>query len=197
MKAFFRGSLMTLVGSVALFGASTAFAADEPCFNDTDCPGGGAVCGGDVCNWNKSNPAGTMDKPYTCNPAGTDPKGQDGWCTSTNGNADCKCASAGAKCVGVHCSFTKASDAPAGGGSPAGGASTGGSPAAGSPATGGAGSPATTGGSPTTTGGSAATPPAAAESSGCSVSAPIGSRSGAALALGLLGLGLAFSRRRR
>ena len=185
MKAFFRGSLATLVGSVALFAASTASAAGEACFNDNDCPGGGQVCGGEVCNWNKLNATPVGDKAYTCNPAGTDPKPNDGWCT---GDATCKCVAEGAKCVGVHCSFTKASDAPA----PSGGTSAGGSAAtAGSTSTAGT---ATTAG--TASGGSGSTP-AADDGGGCSVSAPGGVNTAVALGVGLLGLGLAFARRRR
>lgn len=80
------------------------------CFNDTDC--GGAQCGGDVCNWNipLANPL-DPNKPYTCNPAGTAPKGMDGWCTS---DENCKCRELGAKCAGVYCTFTQPSDAPQG-----------------------------------------------------------------------------------
>jgi hypothetical protein len=63
-----------------------------------------------VCNWTKPSEIGTPDKPYTCNPAGTSPKSMDGWCTS---DANCKCLGLGAKCVGVYCSFTKPTDAPA------------------------------------------------------------------------------------
>jgi MYXO-CTERM domain-containing protein len=183
MKALLRGSLATLLGSAALLAAPAAFAAGEPCFNDTDCAGGGMVCGGDVCNWNMLHAAPVGDMKYTCNPAGTDAKGMDGWCTSTNGNDNCKCKDLGAKCSGVHCTFTKPDQAPpgagmagstgAGGGSGTAGSSTGGSSAA----------------------GSAAKP--AADEGGCSVSVP-GNTAGGALALAsLVGLGLAFARRRR
>jgi hypothetical protein len=96
------------------------------CFNDTDC--GGPQCGGDVCNWSIPLPnPGDPDKPYTCNPAGTSPKGIDGWCTS---DENCKCRELGAKCVGVYCSFTKPSDTPQG----VGGATSMGMPIAGGPA---------------------------------------------------------------
>jgi hypothetical protein len=81
----------------------------EPCFNDSDCPVNS--CGGQVCNWNKSHERPTADKAFVCNPAGTDPQGQDGWCTT---DADCKCRAQGAKCVGVYCTFTLASGAPGG-----------------------------------------------------------------------------------
>lgn len=80
-----------------------------PCFNDTDCPGNS--CGGEVCNWNKAHPKPSGDKVFVCNPAGTDPNGQDGWCTS---DANCKCLGLGAKCLGVRCTFTRAADAPGG-----------------------------------------------------------------------------------
>jgi MYXO-CTERM domain-containing protein len=196
MKAFFRGSLATLVGSVALFGASTAFAQDA-CLNDTDCPGGGMVCGGDVCNWHKPLTApADPNKPYTCNPAGTDPKGSDGWCTGPTAD-NCKCKGEGAKCVGTYCSFTKASDALAGsGGSGAGGSAAGGSPSS-AGTTAAAGTPTAAAGTPTAAAGTGTTPAASSDSGGCSVSAPIGTRGGAALALGVLGLGFALSRRRR
>jgi hypothetical protein len=80
-----------------------------PCFNDTDCPV--SSCGGEVCNWTKIHPQPSGDKAYVCNPAGTDAKGQDGWCTT---DANCKCLGRGARCIGVRCSFTKAADAPGG-----------------------------------------------------------------------------------
>jgi len=122
MKAFFRGFVATLVGSVALFGASAAFADGEPCINDTDCPGNGMTCGGDVCNWMK--PHATSTGMYTCNIAGSQtPVGHDGWCTTTD---NCKCKGEGATCKYPYCTFTKP---PAGGaGSSSGGSSAGGSP---------------------------------------------------------------------
>src|SRR5690349_5916569 len=98
-----------LAAAVAVSSAAPARAlpvAPSSCFNDTDCPG--AECGGMVCNWNMLAPYPQPDKPYLCVPAGTDPKGMDGWCTSTNRDDDCKCQALGAKCVGVHCSFTRA-----------------------------------------------------------------------------------------
>jgi MYXO-CTERM domain-containing protein len=182
MKASLRTSLATLVGSVALLVAPAAFAVGEPCFNDTDCPN--PACGGDVCDWNQMNPAFPAATPYTCIAAGSSgkPKGQEGWCTSTNGDANCKCAGVGAKCVGVYCTFTQAKDAPAGSsGSGAGG----GSGTAGSTATAGTGTAGT------------AAKPAPADEGGCSVSVPGGSNTGVAVGLGLLGLGLALARRRR
>jgi len=193
MKAFFRGSLATLVGSVALFSASTAFADGEPCINDTDCPGNGMTCGGDVCNWTKMHP--TASGMFTCNAAGSQtPVGHDGWCTTVD---NCKCKGEGATCVAPYSTFTK----PQAGGT--GGTGAGGSPAGGSPSTTAgttsttAGMTSTTAGTTSTTAGTASTPAASSDSGGCSVSGPIGTRGGAALALGVLGLGFALSRRRR
>ena len=186
MKASLRTSLATLFGSVALLVAPAAFAAGEPCFNDTDCPGGGAVCGGDVCNWSVAHPdaATNTAMPYTCNPAGTQPKGSDGWCSNTTTHEHCKCKAEGAKCTGIYCSFTKASDAPPmTGGTGGGGTGAGGMATAGTGGTGMAG-----------TGTTAAPPP---EEGGCSVSAAGRTSTGVALGLGLLGLGVAFARRRR
>lgn len=77
------------------------------CFNDTDCPYD--ACGGEVCNWSRQAPVPDGMKIFYCNAAGTDAKSMDGWCTS---DADCKCLAQGAKCIGVHCSFTRAADAP-------------------------------------------------------------------------------------
>lgn len=177
--------------------STTALAEGEPCFNDDDCPGGGAACGGDVCNWNKMSATPDGDKIFYCNPAGTQPKGQDGWCTEAS---DCKCQAQGATCGGTFCTFTKASDAPtppAGGGGAGGSGVSGGGGAGGAPVAG-----TTSGGSPVAgaagTAGSPTTPaPAPAESGGCSVSAPASTGSGALLALGVAGLGLALGRRRR
>jgi hypothetical protein len=107
----------------------------QGCFNDTDC--GGPECGGAVCDWTQPVPNPVdPEKPYTCVPAGTGPKGQEGWCTSTNGDANCKCRDLGAKCVGVYCTFTRPQDAPTAGGtasvagttSVGGGSSVGGAP---------------------------------------------------------------------
>jgi MYXO-CTERM domain-containing protein len=176
-----RASLVTAFGSLTLLWASAAFAAGEACFNDDDCPGGGAVCGGDVCNWTKPHPMATGDKPYTCNPAGTDPKGRDGWCTD---DSDCKCKAEGATCkVPPYCTFTKPSDAPPAGGTGAGGSS-------------GTSGSTSTAGTGTATAGTGSTP-APADDGGCSVSAPGGSAGGVLAALGLLGLGATLARRRR
>lgn len=95
----------------------------EACFNDTDC--GGLECGGWVCDWNQLSPNPVGDKVYTCVPPGTQPKGQDGWCTTDD---NCKCRSLGAKCLGVYCTFTRPEDAPYAGGT---GSSSGGAPATG------------------------------------------------------------------
>jgi len=102
-----------LAGLACLLAAGKARATS--CVNDVDCPGN-AACGGDVCNYATGTP--------TCAPAGTGPKGTDGWCTT---NADCKCASLGATCTsdGVYCTFTKPSDAPGAGGTTGTGGSTG------------------------------------------------------------------------
>jgi MYXO-CTERM domain-containing protein len=191
MKALLRTSIATLVGSVALLVASAAFAAGEPCFNDTDCPGGGAVCGGDVCKWGPMHASPVGDKVYICQAAGMDPKGSDGWCTAENGHDNCKCKALGAKCVGVYCTFTKPDQAPPGAGGGAGGAGAGGS-AAGTTSTAGTSAAGTS-----ATGGTGSKPPAAEESGGCSVASPASTSGGIALALGLIGVGAAFARRRR
>jgi MYXO-CTERM domain-containing protein len=186
MKALLRASLASVLGSAALFVAPVALAAGEPCINDTDCPG--AECGGEVCNWNK--PQG---EKFTCNPAGTTPpqgtSPKDGWCTTVD---NCKCKAQGALCgaTAPYCSFTQP---------PAG---TGGTSSGGTPATT-AGTAATTAGTGTTptagtsSGGTGAKPPASDDGGGCSLSVPGGTNTGLALGVGLVGLGLAFARRRR
>jgi hypothetical protein len=149
---------MLLAGIVCLVPASRALAAANPatCVNDIDCVAT-PECGGDVCDYSAAG--------MTCKAAGSKAKGSDGWCTV---DTDCKCKAQGAKCNGLYCTFTKASDAPATG-------------------TGGAG------GSTTADGG---TKPASSDSGGCSLagSAPIGSAAGIGLALALLARG---ARRRR
>jgi MYXO-CTERM domain-containing protein len=211
MRALLRGSLATLVGSVSLFVASTAFADGEACYNDIDCPG--TACGDAVCNWSKqaAMPMGT--KVFACNPAGSQPDGKDGWCTT---DTDCKCKGEGATCVAPYCTFTKKPGGSTGGtsstggtaattgGTPSTGGTTGGTPAAtgGTPAsTGGTasptgGTPASTGGTAATTGGSTSTPPPT-DDGGCSVTVPGRANTSAALGVGLLAVGLAFARRRR
>jgi MYXO-CTERM domain-containing protein len=189
MKALLRGSLATLVGSVALFVASTALADGEACYNDIDCPG--TACGDAVCNWTKTAKMPVGEKVFGCNPAGSQtPVGRDGWCTT---DADCKCKAEGATCQldtpakQPYCTFTK----PPGAGT--GGTGAGGTGTAGTATTAG-----TTSAAGTASGGSAPTTPApAADSGGCSLSVPGGSNTALALGVGLLGLGVAFARRRR
>lgn len=98
----------TMASASAGSGASMAgsFPIEMPmgpaaCYKDTDCPG--AACGGEVCNWNKLHPMPEGERLFMCNPAGTSPQGQDGWCVS---DADCKCRGLGAVCVAPYCSFT-------------------------------------------------------------------------------------------
>jgi hypothetical protein len=181
MKALLRGSLATLVGSMALLVASTALADGEACYNDIDCPG--TACGDAVCNWSKTATTPVSPKVFACNPAGSQPMGKDGWCTT---NADCKCAGQGATCVAPYCTFTKP---PAG----AGGSGTGGAaPTAGTTSIAGT----TTTAGTASTAGTGTTPAPAADSGGCSLSVPGGTNTGLALGVGLLGLGVAFARRR-
>ena len=125
-----RGSALLLATGLLLHVSSALgiVVAPSSCFNDTDCPD--QACGGDVCNWALISPYGTPDRPYTCNPAGTDPKGRDGWCTS---DENCKCYAQGARCLAPYCTFTHPGDAP-GGGAPA---HAGSSSSAGMPASGG------------------------------------------------------------
>lgn len=187
MKEMLRRSMATLVGSVALLLAPAAFAEGEPCYNDDDCPN--PACGGDVCNWQKQSPTPDGDKVFYCQPAGRDPQGQDGWCTTDD---NCKCKGEGATCVAPYCSKTLSS----GGGTGAGGTGTAGSGTAGT-GTAGTGTAGTgTAGTGTGAGGTGSKPPAE-ESSGCSTAAPITTGGGVALALGMLGVGAALSRRRR
>jgi hypothetical protein len=68
------------------------------CVNDIDCVATPA-CGGDICSYYSGIP--------TCQPAGQQPAGSDGWCTT---DADCKCHAQGARCNGIFCSFTKQPD---------------------------------------------------------------------------------------
>lgn len=187
MKASLRLSFATLVGSVALLAAPAAFAVGEPCFNDDDCPG--PECGGEVCNWQERNPNPDGRKEYTCALAGTAKKGEDGWCETDD---NCKCKAQGATCKIVYCSFTKASDAPAGGGSGAGGSGSG-TAGTGTAGTGTAGT-GTAGTGTGTAGTGSSTPPV--DEGGCSVSSPVRTGGGFALAAVLAGLGVAFARRR-
>jgi len=160
----------------------------QSCVNDIDCPN--AACGGEVCDYSTGTP--------TCKPAGSQPKGQDGWCTQ---DSDCKCGSLGAKCDSslVFCTFTTPSEAPGAGngghgGGGVGAAGTSGSVGGGAPGTGGAGAPGTgcvgaAGHAGSSDGGS---------SGGCSIAGA--SSSGEALGctlLALLGMAAAVLRRRR
>jgi len=127
-----RTKWMLLTAITCLFAAGTASAQSNPatCVNDIDCIAT-PQCGGDICDW--SNIAAGMH----CKPAGSQPKGQDGWCTT---DADCKCKDMGATCVAAFCTFTRACDAPNAGGCAAGGSTgTGGSGSGGSSGTGTAG----------------------------------------------------------
>ncbi|MEP7053377.1 MAG: hypothetical protein ABJB12_23640 [Pseudomonadota bacterium] len=192
MKPLLRGSIATFVSSVALFVSSTAFAEGEPCYVDKDCAG--TACGDAVCNWTKMSPNPSGMKIFYCNPAGTDPVGTDGWCTTS---ADCKCMAQGATCNQTYCTFTKP---PAGsGGASAGGASAGGASSAGASSAGapGATAGASAGGGPSTSTAGAASTGTSSDSGGCSISLPGKTNSGAAAALAALGLGLVLARRRR
>jgi|SRR5450432_600907 len=162
---------------VALLAPQVARAA---CVNDTDCPD--AQCGGQICDWSK-----LPQTPQTCKPAGTQPQGIDGWCTT---DADCKCKTEGATCVNSQCTRTLPMSAGNGGasgtagtGSSAAGGSAAGSSAAGSSAA-----------------GASSSTDSSSGSSGCSIAAgaggtprgSLGFAVGAVCALGLLG-----SRRRK
>ena len=150
--------------AVALFAPQVARAA---CVNDTDCPD--AQCGGQICDWSK-----LPQTPQTCTPAGTQPQGTDGWCTT---DADCKCKTEGATCLNSQCTRTLPMSAGNGGatGTAGTGSSAAGSSAAGSSAA-----------------GASSTTDSSSGSSGCSFAggAPRGSLGlafGAACALGMLG----------
>lgn len=86
-----------LMVSAFLLCSGGARAANNPtsCTNDIDCVATPA-CGGDVCTY-------TATGSTTCTPAGTGPKGEDGWCTV---DTDCKCYAQGARCNVVYCTFT-------------------------------------------------------------------------------------------
>lgn len=121
-----RRKRMTLLSFLTpwafLLGYHDANAANNPtsCTNDIDCIAT-PDCGGDVCTYTSS---GSM----TCTPAGTGPKGADGWCTA---DTDCKCYAQGARCNGVYCTFTTLSSTSAGGGGWTGNKGTAGSSGAG------------------------------------------------------------------
>jgi hypothetical protein len=191
MKAMLRRSVATVVGSVTLLFASAAFAEGEGCYDDTDCAN--PACGGDVCNWGKqgTKPPITPDakKVFYCQPAGQPgiAKGSDGWCTTDD---NCKCKASGATCNKSVSHCTDTGTPGASGGSPAGGASG----TAGA-ASGGGGAASTAG--TASTAGAASKPPAKDDGGGCTLTVPGTSNSNLVVALGALGLGLAFARRRR
>ena len=197
-------SLQTLL-LLSIFSATFAFESTAQaltCTNDVDCPE--PACGGQVCQWGAA---------HTCVPAGTDAVGTDGWCTV---DSDCKCFSLGAKCSGVHCTFTKppadggTSDATSSDGAATDAVST--DSASDTPAATDSGSkadalpPADTG-SKTDTGTSAADTGTAAADTGTVAAAPAGDSGGCAMgavgaegsafALGLAALGLVRRRRAR
>jgi MYXO-CTERM domain-containing protein len=178
MKAWLHGSLSSMVFGFTLLFASSALAEGEACYNDTDCPN--PACGGDVCNWSKTAAKADGQKIFYCQPAGRVAKGMDGWCTT---NDNCKCGATGATCVSSHCTDTGTSTAT--GGSGAGGSGAGGSTSTAGTATAG-----------TATAGATTAGTASKDDGGCSFSAPQQSND-ALLALGAVGLGLAFVRRRR
>ena len=108
-----RSGSGTRAGNAAIAGSTNAAAGSSvvmptpsvepaPCFNDTDCPG--SACGGQVCNWQLAHPKPVGDKVFVCNPAGLQPPGRDGWCTT---NENCKCANLGAQCNAPYCTFTR------------------------------------------------------------------------------------------
>lgn len=120
---------MLLAGLACLLVAGTATAQTNPanCTNDIDCVAT-PQCGGDVCDWS------TTPGQMKCKPAGSYPKGMDGWCTM---DSDCKCMGLGATCVSLYCTFTRPCDAPDAGPCATGG--TGGTGTAGTSGGGGGG----------------------------------------------------------
>jgi len=158
--------------SATLLAPLAAHAATAECMNDIDCKAS-SQCGGDVCSW--------AALPQKCVPAGTAPKGQDGWCTV---DSDCKCMGEGAKCAAPYCTFTTP---PGAGGASSGGASSGGSSAGGAAAGGSAGA--------ATAGATAAAP--ASDSGGCSIVGATSPRGGFAFALGAVCAAALVSARRR
>lgn len=190
MKALLRRALVCSVGAVTLLFAASAFAEGEPCYNDDDCPN--PACGGDVCNWAKTAPKPDGTKIFYCQPAGRDPKGQDGWCTT---DANCKCKATGATCNTAVSHCTDTGTPVASGGTGAGGSGTAGTGTAGT-GTAGTGT-AGTGTAGTGTAGTGTTSAPAKDEGGCSVGGATNQGTGLALALGIAGLGIAFARRRR
>jgi hypothetical protein len=168
-----RTKWMLLTAITCLFAAGTASAQSNPanCVNDIDCIAT-PQCGGDICDW--SNLSAGMH----CKAAGSQPKGMDGWCTTTD---DCKCKDMGATCVAAYCTFTRPCDAPNAGGCSAGGSGGG----AGGSGGGGGGSSGT--GTAGTSGGGGG------GGGGCS----IGATAPTASSVLLVALGLLFVSRRR
>ena len=184
----------SILAAMGCFLAASGSARATSCLNDVDCPN--SACGGEVCDF-------YSDPTLTCKPAGTQPKGMDGWCSS---DSDCKCAALGATCtISSSCSFTKPSDAPSGGGGnggAAGSSGAGGSSATGTGGSGTGGTGAGTGGSGnggTAAGGSAAagqTGTTNGGGGGCSVAGSAGPASWLAFSV-LAGLVVAIRKRRR
>src|SRR3954464_4497999 len=114
-KFSFLSSLF-LAAVAALSTARTAAAQSNPtsCVNDIDCTAT-PQCGGDVCDYSTV--------PPMCKPAGSQPKGSDGWCST---DAHCKCQGQGATCMGPFCTFPRPCGAPDAGPCGAGGSGGGG-----------------------------------------------------------------------
>jgi streptogramin lyase len=83
------GTLPSAMGNLG-----TTLSGNMMCMKDTDCPGGGKACGGDICSWKAM--------PHVCVIAVS---GDPGYCSV---NADCWCAAEGATCdAAAHrCSIT-------------------------------------------------------------------------------------------
>jgi MYXO-CTERM domain-containing protein len=120
-----RMTLSLLTMFACAFAARSASA--QSCTNDIDCTANTA-CGGEVCDW-------VATPIMNCRPAGSQPKGSDGWCATTD---DCKCKALGATCNGINCSFTRPCEAD-GGTCAAGGSGGGGSGGTGTAGTSGGG----------------------------------------------------------
>jgi MYXO-CTERM domain-containing protein len=174
-----------VVAAVAAIGIAGAARHASACTNDVDCTDtNGNFCGGQVCDYSTGTP--------TCKPAGTGPKGADGWCGQSS---DCKCQALGATCNSATsmCTFTLPSQAPDAGATGIGGA-------AGATSTGTGGAHAVgggSGGSAAATGGAAGSSSSSSSGGGCAMAGGEGPMSfGAALALlGALVLGRRRNRR--
>jgi MYXO-CTERM domain-containing protein len=109
MKARAGVRLSVLVGLICVFAAGRADA-QTTCMTDKDCPG--TTCGSQVCLHNSG-----QSLCVDANTAGLSGL-SDGWCADTNGAAvdsNCKCASQGATCRYMYCTFTVPPDGGAGG----------------------------------------------------------------------------------